>query len=110
MLESTWRKGNLRALLGGMKTENSMEGPQKIKHGTALQASGSASECIPKKPKTNSKEYMHPYVQCSAIYKSQEWKQTKWPSKDKWLKKLRYIYMVFPEGIQPYNIKNRDIY
>ena len=61
-------------------------------------------------PKLIQKNYMHPYVHCSAIYNSQEWKQPKWSSKDKWIKKLRYIYMVFPEGIQPYNMKKRDIY
>ena len=41
MLERMWRKGNPHALLVGMQigaatVENSMEFPQKIKHGTAL--------------------------------------------------------------------------
>ena len=28
---------------------------------------------------------MHPNVHCSTIYHSQKWKQTKWPSTDKWI-------------------------
>ena len=41
VLARMWRKGNTCALLVGMQTgaasvENSMEGPQKIKNGTAL--------------------------------------------------------------------------
>ena len=35
---------------------------------------------------------MHPNVHCSTIYNSQDRKQPKGPSTDKWIKKMWYIY------------------
>ena len=51
-LERMWRKGNPTALLVGMQTgaatvENSMEFPQKIKDGTAFQASDPTARTMP---------------------------------------------------------------
>ena len=65
-------------LLVGIKTgvatvENSMEVPQKLKDGTALWPSDSTFGYISEETqRTNSKEYMHPYVHCSVIYNSQD--------------------------------------
>ena len=42
----------------------------------------------------NSKRYMHPKVQCSTIYNGQTWKQSKYPSTNKWIKKMWYIYTI----------------
>ena len=38
------------------------------------------------------KEYMHPYVHCSAVYNSQDMEQPKCPLTDEWMKHKRYIY------------------
>ena len=35
---------------------------------------------------------MHPKVHSSTIYNSQDWKQTKCPSVNEWIKELWYIY------------------
>ena len=35
---------------------------------------------------------MHPYVHCSAIHNSQDWKQPKCPSTDAWIMNMQYIY------------------
>ena len=71
-----WGKGNSFALLVGMQTgaalENSMEFPHKIKNGTNFWPSNSTAGNISKEsPNTNSKEYVHSYVNSSIIYNSQ---------------------------------------
>ena len=59
-------------LVGAPAAENSMELPQKIKNGTALWPSDFTFGNISKEIwNANSKEYMHPCVHCSIIYKSQ---------------------------------------
>ena len=71
------RKGNPCVLLVGKQTgaatvENSMEFPQKIKHGSALWSSNSSSGNISRETgDTDLKGYKHPYVHCSIIYNSQ---------------------------------------
>ena len=73
-----WRKGNPFALLVGVQisaatVESSMEMLQKIKNGSAFwpsdPTSGNISEGI---QNTNSKEYEHSFVHCSAIYNCQD--------------------------------------
>ena len=72
-----WRKGNpstllMRMQIGAATVESSMELPQKIKNGTALWLSDSTSWILSEETQnTNSKEYMHPCVQCSVIYHTQ---------------------------------------
>ena len=53
MLESIWRKGNPLALLVGIQTgiaslENCVEGPQRVKNGSALQSSNCTAGDLPK--------------------------------------------------------------
>ena len=53
---------------GVATVENSMEAPQKVKNST--------TECLPKEYKnTNSKGYIHPYVNSSIITIAKIWKQ-----------------------------------
>ena len=63
-------------LLVGMQTgtstvESSMEFPQKNKNRTALRPSSTSGNISKETENTNTKEYTHPYVHCSIIYKSQ---------------------------------------
>ena len=86
MLVRMWIKGNTYALLmgkqiGAATMENSMEGLQNIKNGTALWPSDSTSGYISKETQnTNLKEYMHPYVHCSIMYSSQAMESTQVPT------------------------------
>ena len=72
------KKGNPHALLVGMHTgaatvENSVEFPQKIKKSNCLLFQQSHSwEYILRILKHPFKKYIHPYVQCSIIYDSQD--------------------------------------
>ena len=71
-----WKKKNLCALLVRMQTdtdtlENSMEVPQKLKLELPYNPVITLLGITQKYKNTNSKEYMHPYVYCSIIYKSQ---------------------------------------
>ena len=75
MLAWMWGEGNPGALLVRMHTgtatvENKMELSQKIKNGTTLWPSDSAS-VSEETWNTNSKEYMHPYILCNGIHNSQ---------------------------------------
>ena len=78
-----WRKGNPCTLLVGMQTgvttvEGSIEGPQKLKNGTALSPNNSTSGNIYEETQnTNLKEYVHPYVHCSVNTRAKIWKQPK---------------------------------
>ena len=71
------RKGNPCVLLVGKQTgaatvENSMEFPQKIKHGSALWSSNSSSGNISRETgDTDLKGYKHPHVHCSITDNSQ---------------------------------------
>ena len=73
-----WKKGNLSALLGGMKicaaiVESSMEILQKIKNWSAFWHSDPTSGNISEGTQnTNLKEYKHPYVHFSVIYNHQD--------------------------------------
>ena len=77
-----WRTGHIHALLVGMLTgtatvESSMEFPQKIKNGTALGPNDSPSGNLFKETRNaNLKEFVHPYVHCSIIYKSRDLEAT----------------------------------
>ena len=71
-----WTKGNPCALfvemqIGTVTTENSLEGPQKIKNRTTIWSSYFTSESEVNK-NTNSKRYMHPNVHHNIIYNSQD--------------------------------------
>ena len=37
---------------------------------------------------------MHPYVHSSTIHNSQDMKQTKCPSREEWIKKMWYMYVI----------------
>ena len=89
MLARMWRKGNPPALLVGMyidavTMENSKEVLQKTKNRTIfivllckIWSSSSTSGYIHKENEnTNSKRYMHPNVQSSIIYNSQDMEVT----------------------------------
>ena len=73
--------------IGVTTVKNSLELPQKIKNGSALWSSDSTSRNISKETwNTNSKEYVHPYVDCSIIYNGQDLEAaqvsiTKWVDK-----------------------------
>ena len=76
MLERVWRKGNPLTLMVGMyivvaTMENSKEVPLKTKNRVAIWSSNPTPEDIPRQ-NYNSKRYMHPYVQSSTIYNSQD--------------------------------------
>ena len=59
--------------IGEATVENSMEIPQNIKNGTALQLGDSMPGYISKETQnTNSKKYTHAYAHCSVIYNSQD--------------------------------------
>ena len=45
---------------------------------------------------------MHPYVYCSIIYGSQDWKQLKCPSTDEWIKKMWCTYVCMYVCINKY--------
>ena len=95
------------ALLVGMQTgaatvENSMEGPQKIKSGTAFWPRESASVYKSKeKNKINVREYMHPYIHCSVIYISQGMEATKVPINRQVDKQV---------VVHTYSIRQREVY
>ena len=73
-----WREGNAFALLVGMQigavpVESSMETHQKVKNGTTFWPSNPTSGNISEDTQnTNSKEHMHPYIDCSVIYNIQD--------------------------------------
>ena len=68
--------------------ENSVEFPQNIKNVIALWPSDSTSENISiETHNTNSKEHMHPHVQCSIIYISQGLEAAQVSISDDWIKK-----------------------
>ena len=62
---------------GAAAMENSMESPQKIKNRTAIQSSNPTSGYLYEESEnTNLKGYLHLYVYCSIIYKSQDTEAT----------------------------------
>ena len=86
-------------IVGGMQTgavpaENSMKGPQKIKHGAVLwptdSISGHKSE---ETPNTNLEECMHPYVHCSVIYNNHSIDTTQVPINRQMVCMHVYIHM-----------------
>ena len=75
-----WRKGNPPTLLVGMyigaaTMENSMEVPQKTKNRVAIWSSNPIPGHISVE-NSNLKRYMHPNVQGSTIYDSQDMEAT----------------------------------
>ena len=78
---------------GAATVENSMEFPQKIKNGTALWPSDSIFGIIPQESwNTNSKKDMHPYVQSSVIYNSQDLETASMPI-SKWVDKKAVLHL-----------------
>ena len=77
-----WTKVNPQALLVGLQTgaaptENSAKIPQKTKTVTTIQSINFTSEYLSTgNENTNSKIYVHPYVNYSSIYNSQDMKAT----------------------------------
>ena len=72
-----WRKGNPCALLVGMQigtaiVESSMELPQKLKMELPYDPLIPLLEIDLKKPETNLKVYMYPYIHCNIIYNTQD--------------------------------------
>ena len=60
--------------------ENSMGGPQKIKKSITLWPRNSTSWYLSEETQTtNLKRYVHPYVPCGIIYKSQAMEATEVP-------------------------------
>lgn len=58
---------------GTTTMENNVEGPQKFKNGTAVWSSNSLSGYLSKEyQNTNLKRYVHPHVDCSIIFTSQQ--------------------------------------
>ena len=73
--------------------ENSMEFPQKIKNGTALWPSDSASGNLTKETQnTNSKQYMHHSVHRSFIYNSQDLEAAQVPI-SRWVDKKTVVHL-----------------
>ena len=73
--------------------ENSVEVSQKIKNGTALWPSYLTSGNISEETQnTNFKEYMHPYVHCLIIYKSQDLKEAQ-VSLSRWVDKKFVVHL-----------------
>ena len=72
--------------------ENSMEVSEEIKKRTTIWSTNPAAQSLSKENKhTNSKIYIHPYVHCSSIYKSQvKERKPKCPLIDKRTKKRWY--------------------
>ena len=93
-----WRKGNTFAPLVGMRigvatVESSMVLPQKIKNGTALWPSDSASGNLSKETwNTNWKKYKQPYVHCSVIYNCQDLKEAQ-VSISRWVDKKAAVHL-----------------
>ena len=77
-----WTKGNPCALfveiqIGTVTTENSLEGPQKIKNRTTIGSSNPTPGCVSGKDKnSNLKRYMHPSVHSSTIHNIQDMEAT----------------------------------
>ena len=102
-----WRKGIPCALLVGLQigiatVENSMEGPQKIKNGTALWPSNPSSGYIAKGNKLSiSKGYLDPHVLCSILHIAKTWKQAKCLSTDEWMDKETVVqpWLVWFNGL-----------
>ena len=75
--------------------ENSIEGPQKVKNGTALWPSNSTSGNLSKETKnTNLKEYKHPRAHCSVIYNSQHVEADQVPINREMDKEVVHLYTV----------------
>ena len=97
MLAGMWRKRNPPALLvgtpiGANTVESSMELPQKIKNGTALWLSNSASEDLSKVTKTLIQTNVcSPMFIAVLLTVAKIWKP-KCPSVDEWIKQLCDIY------------------
>ena len=72
---------------------NIMVFPQKIKNRTAFWPSDPTSGNISEETQnTNCKEYMHPYVHCSAIYNGQDVETTQ-VSIGRWMGKNVVVYL-----------------
>ena len=97
MLARMWRNGNSLAMLVGMQIgaatlENSVEGPQKIKNRITLQPINGTSRNLSKGySSADAQGHMYPNVYSSSFDKSQII-QSKFPSTNKWIKKMLFIY------------------
>ena len=67
--------------------ENGVEFPQKIKNRNTVWSSNSTTRYLPKENKNiNLKRYMHPSVNCSIVYNSQDMEATQ-VSTNRWMDK-----------------------
>ena len=120
VLTRMWRKRSLHALLVGMQTDaatvqNSLEVTQKIKNRGMLWSTNHTSMYfLPKYENTNSKGYMHSYVNCSIIYYSQSMEAAR-VSINRWMDKedvyIIHIHMYTYIHMIQYNsaIKNKSL-
>ena len=93
-----WGKGNPGALLVGMQVgaatvENSMELPQKIKHGTGFDPVIPLLGLYLKNPETPIQKNLCTPMFIVALFTIVKcWKQPNCPQVNEWMKKLWYIY------------------
>ena len=83
--------------VGAATLESSMEGPQKIRNGTALWPSDFTSGNMSKETKNGDlKEYIHPYIHCSITYSSQHLEAAQM-SISKWVDKKAVVHFYMTE-------------
>ena len=96
MLERVWRKGNPLTLLVGMQTttatmENSVEIPLKTGNRTAIWPSNPTSRHTPR-GNQNWKRHVHPNVNRSTVYNSQDMEATQM-SISRWMDKKAVVHI-----------------
>ena len=79
--------------VGAVTVESSMEVPQEHKNGSAFWPSDPTSGNISEGTQnTNSKEYVHPYVNCSVIYNHQDMEAAQ-VSINRWVDKKAVVHL-----------------
>ena len=83
--------GNIKWCSGS--SENSITGPQKIKHRMTLRSSNSSPRFIPQRIESrDSKRHLYTHVHNSIIYNNKRWKGLKGTSADGWINKMWSIH------------------
>ena len=96
MLERVWRKGNPLALLVEMQTstatmENSVEIPLKTGTRTVIQPSNPTAGIYTEETRIE-RDACTPVFTAALFTIVRTWKQPRYLSADKWIRKLWYIY------------------
>ena len=96
MLERVWRKGNPLTLLVGMQTstatmQNSVEIPLKPGDRTTIQPSNPTAGIYTEETRIE-RDTCTPVFIAALFTIVRTWKQPRYPSADKWIRKLWYIY------------------